>query len=111
MARPRRKARDYMPALLNQAAVTLADMGAQTIDQTLTANSAGHINTILNSLRTTDVFFHFYPTGGQSYHITPVEVTDPTVSAIFVHLRSDTPGPPANAGLSLRMKGFIIQGG
>lgn len=110
MARPRRKFSDYSPALQNQAAVTLSDMKAQTIDSTLVVNSAGHINTILNSLRTTDVYYHFYPVGN-SYHISMVEVTSPTISAIFVHFRTDTPGPPATGGVAARMKGFVIQGG
>lgn len=105
MGRPRQKLSDFTPALQNQAAVTLSDMKAQTIDQTMVANSAGHINTVLNSLRTTDAYFYLYPTAGQSYHITAVETTAPTVSAVFIHLRADTPG-----AIALRMKGFIIQG-
>ena len=109
MSRPRRPLGDVEPGIQSgQIAVTLADMGAQTIDQTMTVISAGHVNIILNSLRTTNVYFHTYLAGGQSYNVTPTEVTAPTVSAIFIHMRSDT---LITGGISARVKGFIIQGG
>ena len=59
-------------------------MGVQAQNATLVANSAGSINTILNSLLTSNVRWQAYAMAGYSYNAVISEATDPTRSAIFL---------------------------
>ena len=88
MGRPRLPIRNYTPAIsVGQAAVTVeTDMGGQIVTDTFVAGSAGSVNIVLNSLRTSNVIWWFVTAAGQSYHYHAFEVTDPNVSAVFVGL-------------------------
>lgn len=109
MARPRQSLGRTNPGI-NQGlqAVTLADMGAQIQDVTLVANSAGSVNTILNSLLTTNVIPLAYPIKGYSYHVTYAEATDPTRSAVFISVfASGISAAPGNINVPSRV--FLVQ--
>ena len=110
MGRPRLPIRNFFPGIaVGQAAVTIeTDMGGQIVTDTFVAGSAGAVNIVLNSLRTSNVIWWFIPTAGQSYHHHVFEVTDPSVSAVFVgiSLQNDT-GMLSNR--NLRGKLTIVQ--
>lgn len=50
----------------------------------LQAGSAGSVNIVLNSLRTSNVAFYLYGDKGQSFNYYAYQVTDPTASAVFI---------------------------
>lgn len=92
MSRPRRSLRNYIPALsTGLGAVTLEDdLAAQIVTQTFVAGTAGGVNIVLNSLRTSNVIGLFYAAGGQSYNYSYYEVTSPTQSAFVFGLATET---------------------
>lgn len=84
LSRPRNPLRDYTPAIsTGQSAVTVeTDMGGQVVTDTFVAGSAGGVNIVLNSLRTSNVLWWFNAAGGESYRYSVYEVTMPSVSAV-----------------------------
>ena len=89
MARPRQSMNRVVPGLSQEThAVTFEDMGVQMQDMSLTANSAASINTVLNSLLTSNVAWMAYPMAGYSYLVNYSESTDPTRSAVFLSLHA-----------------------
>jgi len=85
MARPADNLGTTQPGIKQgQQVVTLADMGGVVIDTTLVAGSAGSVNTVLNSLVTSNVVWRAYPIKGYSYNVSYMEATDPTRSAVFI---------------------------
>lgn len=87
MARPRYPLSRTNPGLSGgQLAVTLADMGAQILDQTFVAGSAGGVNAVLHSLGTTNVFLQFYPAAGMSTRISWAEASAPTLSNVYLSI-------------------------
>lgn len=109
MARPFNPLKNYQPGLSNDiAAVTIeGDMKGQLIQQTLAAGSAGSVNILLNSLRTSNVAIYLYGDKGQSYHYHVYQVTDPTTSAVFVGISMlNATGQGLNQGLAVR--GWIL---
>ena len=95
-----------MPALASgQAGVTLADMGAQPVDMTMTISSISAINAIGNSLKTSNVMLaSFYPVV-DSLIMAPYMITNPTPQTIFVGFSTHT----QIAARSARMQGWIQQ--
>ena len=65
------------------AALLIDDLGAQVQVSTLVANSVSALNIVLNSLRTSNVVWHAYPTRA-SQAVTYYEITAPTTSAVFI---------------------------
>lgn len=65
------------------AALLVDDLGAQVAEMTLVANSVSALNIVLNSLRTSNVVWHAYPTRA-SQTVSYFEITAPTTSAVFI---------------------------
>ena len=110
MARPRQSLNRVVPGLAqsSHAALLIPDLGAQIQDVTIVANSAGSINTILNSLLTTNVNPIAFPIKGYSYHVTYAEATDPTRSAVF--MTAFVTGISADAGnINVPSRVFLLQ--
>lgn len=86
MARPRQSLNRTVPGLAqtSHAAMLEPDLGAQIVDTSLAANTAGAVNIILNSLLSSNVVPVVYPIKGFSYHVSYQEATDPTRSAVFI---------------------------
>ena len=95
-----------MPALASgQAGVTLADMGAQPVDMTMTIASLSAINAIGNSLKTSNVMLaSFYPVA-DSLLTAPYMITNPSHQTVFVGFSATTQGVARSA----RMQGWIQQ--
>ncbi len=92
MSRPRKSLRNYVPALsTGLGAVTLEDdLAARIVTDTFVAGSAGGVNIVLNSLRTSNVLGIFMAAAGQSYNYSAYEVTAPTQSAYVFGLTTET---------------------
>lgn len=110
MSRPRKSLNKYNPALRDQAAVTLEDMGAQIVTQTWVAGTPGGLNTVLNSLRTSNVYGIFYGAKGQSYNAIMYEATDPTQSAFVFGLHNVGVSADNEVNRNIYGKLVLIQG-
>jgi hypothetical protein len=108
VARPLKKAGDFMPALASgQAGVTLADMGAQVVDMTMSVASVAAINAIGNSLKTSNVMLaNFYPVS-DSLLMQAYMITNPTHQTVFIGVSATTQG----VSRAVRMQGWIQQVG
>lgn len=85
MARPRKPLSRGIPGLnREQFAVTLEDMGVQIIDTTLSGASAGAVDILLNSLKTSNVAWMAYPIAGFSFIVNYAEASAANRSAIYI---------------------------